>query len=224
MNYLQLCQETASKAAVSGSILTTVGQTGELLRICNWVREGYLLIQTAHDNWRFMRRNGFVPVQSGINTYTALSLGITDYGNWMPRDWRCYLTSIGLDDEQPIFGATYDGFRTNYGYSTQREQVGRPQVFTITPDESVLLWPIPDNEYHLNVQYFIEPARLVADTDEPIFARRFHFAIVYRALMLYAEWESDSNLFSSAQLEFNRLFYGMEEYYLPSPHAGEPMA
>jgi hypothetical protein len=224
MTFLELCKQLAEKASVSGSIASVVGQSGEQGRVVNWVREAYESIQAKHDNWRFLRREVEFPAGAGVAVYTPAAAGVADFGEWLLEDWRAYRPAAGIGNEMPICTMGYDAFRATYGYGNQRTQVGWPQVATSQPDDSLKFWPIPDDDYTIVAQYYRAPHVFANNDDVPLFAGRFHMAIVYRALMLYAEYESDGNLFASAQLEAGRLIGKMEEVYLPDFTVGEPLA
>ena len=56
MTFLQLINRARQECGVTGPDLTTVtGLTGESLRFYNWINSAWVDIQTAHEDWQFMR-------------------------------------------------------------------------------------------------------------------------------------------------------------------------
>lgn len=225
MNYLELCQELARKAGISGSIVAVSGQSGEALRVVNWVGEAYLKIQNLHADWEFKRRDVLFPTIDNNNTYTANAAGVADFGDWRHVDgWRCYATASGVADECGIPFCSYDRFKQVYGYGSNRLTRGRPQIITERPDQSLVLWPTPDAAYTIVGEQYRGPHLFTANEDVPLFPTKYHHAIVYRALMLYAQFEGDPSVYVSAQNEYNQEAAKLKRDFLPEwEHAG-PMA
>lgn len=229
MNFLELCQDMAREATITGTIASVVNQTGEALRVVNWVAKAYVKIQNHHSDWKFLRNDVLFPTVATFNNYAAAASvaanGGPEFGEWLfASGWRSYSNAIGVADEQPVRYCAYDVFRRRYGYSTTRLDKGRPQVVTEKPDRSLLFWPIPDAVYQVVGEQYRAPHNLTLNTDAPIFAARFHQVIVQRALMLYAEYEGDATVFGAAQTECDRILGEMEMMYMPEWETPEPMA
>lgn len=225
MTFLELCQEVAREAGISGEVVSTTGQVGEAQRVVRWVARAYKYIQNLHENWTFLRRDVEFGALAGQASYTAAGAGVTEFGRWCFLDeWRCFRTDAGYADEQPVRFVDYDSFRRTYGYGNSREQVGRPQVVTVAPDQSLKFWPIPDMAYTIVGEQFRAPHALAVDADTPIFPAQYHDAIVYRALMFYGEFEGDATVIATGQSEFMRELANLESRYLPQMHACGPLA
>jgi hypothetical protein len=226
MTFLELVQDFMREAGMSGTIASVQAQTGEAQRAVNWIIKAYRSIQNEHSDWEFLRADVTFGVNAPLNTYTTAAAGVTSFGEWRFRgdDWRCYNTAMGVADEQPVAYVDYAKFRTVYGYSTQRLQTGRPKVVTQRPDQSLQFWPTPDTGYTIVGEQYQAPVALVNNTDFPVFAAKFHDVIVYRALMLYGQFEGDGGVFTYAQAECARILGMMEDQYLPKWEASEPMA
>lgn len=95
MNYLQLCNLTRQNCGISGSDLVTVaGQTGEMLRLTNWVNEAWMDLQTMRQDWEWMRKSmTFTTVAHQIG-YTPTQIGLTDFGMWSRDTFRNYANPI----------------------------------------------------------------------------------------------------------------------------------
>lgn len=218
MTFLQLCQMLALEAGISGGIVTTAGQAGEAGRVVRWVSRAYAYVQNLHEDWKFLRRDVEFPVQLGLAKYTPDAAGVPleEFGCWYMRDkWRSYLTASGYADEQEIDYVPYDKFRLVYGFGNSRLQPGRPTVMTVAPDQSLLFWPTPNDAYTIVGEQYHAPFIMTADGDVPAFAARFHNVIVYRALMLYGEFEGDPSVIGASQTETERELDAMESFYLP---------
>lgn len=214
--FLELCQAMAIEAGISGGIVSVSGQVGEAQRVVGWVARAYKYIQNLHEDWKFMRRDVEFPVLATVAKYTAEDAGVTDFGIWCFLDeWRSYRTDAGYADEQPVELVEYDAFRRKYGYGSMRLQPGRPQVMTVAPDQSLIFWPQPDAAYTIVGEQYRAPHTMLANTDTPIFAARYHDAILYRALFSYGEFEGDATVMATAQSELDRELAGMESFYLP---------
>lgn len=225
MTYLELCKALVREAGISGTIASVAGQTGELLRVVNWIADAYTDILIAHDNWEFLRTDVNFTTNVGSRSYSAAAAGITEFGEWrFTGSWRAYSAALGTADEQAVRFMEYDAFRDQYLYASAREQTGRPLIVTEAPDQSLQFWPLPDAEYVIVGEQYRHPAELTGNADLPVFPARFHKAIVQRAKMLYAQFESDAATFASAQSEYARLLEQLETRYLPNITAGSPMA
>ncbi len=105
LNFLQLAQKLRQEAGISGSgPTTTVGQTGELGRVCDWILQSYNDIQERHDDWGFMRNTFSLPLTIGQSVYpyninnsnpsntTSYPLSnLADVRDWKVDSFRCYL-------------------------------------------------------------------------------------------------------------------------------------
>lgn len=218
MTYLELCQELVREAGISGSMSTVIGQSGEMGRAANWIRKAYRLIQNKHSDWEFLRRDVLAAAAAGKATYLPTEAGVAaaEFGAWrFTSGWRCYSTAAGVADEQKLDFVPYDRFRNAYIYGNTRAMTGRPTVITEAPDGSLIVWPVPDAGYMLVGEQYRAPATLTADGDVPIFAAQLHDVIVYRAMMLYGEYEGDPSTFQTGQTECARILSEMESRYLP---------
>lgn len=226
MNFLELCQDLAREAGISGAIVSVTNQTGEAGRLVNWINKAYLYIQNKHADWKFMRTDVAFDTNTSSAIYTAAAAGVAGFGEWnfAGDDWRAYNKAIGVADEMELCYMPYDAFRAQYGKGQNRTITGRPTIVTERPDQSLQLWPVPDSTYTIIGEQYKAPLTLVAATDMPVFAAKFHNAIVQRALMFYGAFEGDAGVFGAAQTEFNRILAQMEGVYLPEWEAARPMA
>jgi hypothetical protein len=226
MNFLELCQDLAREAGISGAIVAVERQNGEAGRVVNWIIKAYRYIQNKHVDWTFMRADVSFDTNTSSAIYTAAAAGVAGFGEWcfVGDDWRAYNKAIGYADEQALSFMPYDDFKRVYGMGANRTIVGRPQIVTVRPDQSLQIWPLPDATYTIVGEQYRAPLTLAKAEDVPIFAAKFHDAIVQRALMFYGAFEGDAGVFASAQTEFQRLLAQMEGVYMPEWESAGAMA
>jgi hypothetical protein len=228
MNYLQLINRTRVECGVSGPDVSTVtGITGESARIANWVNAAWVDIQTAKEDWQWMR----APFQFNTITqqqfYTPTEAGVAaTFANWKRDSFRCSTVGSNYGDEQLMNYMEYTTFRNLYQYANMRTTYTRPVVVTIKPgvNKDLGFGSIPDQPYVIVGEYYKKPTDLVVDTDEPDIPARFQLAIVYRAMMFYAGYESAPEVYQRGELEFKRLMNRLDIDQLPTLVSGPPLA
>lgn len=220
MTFLEICKRVASKAGIAGNTpASTVNQSGEALRIVNWVQDAYCEIQDKNPDWWFMRLPFTFLCTVGQSAYPKAT--VTDLANWKDNDVRCYLTTT--DDEQWLSYRPWDEFRLTRLMGSSRTVAGRPQDFTVSPDRDMVLWPIPDAAYTIGGEYYQSAKLFVNDTDVPRFDR-FHMAIVYKALEYYGAYSSEPSVYSDAQRNYERLLDKLEAEESDAPVLGGSLA
>ena len=209
MTFLEICRRMASKAGIAGTTpLTTENQSGEALRVVNWCKDAYIDIQERRVDWSFMRQEFSFDCVPGVSAYPRST--VPNLQNWLENDIRCHLGTT--DDEQWLCRMDWADFRTTRMMGPQRTVTGRPQDYTVRPDKSMVLWPLPDSPYTIGGEYYRTAAPFVLDTDIPVFDR-FNMAVVYQALMYYGAYSSEPSVYADAQKEFERLIDKMEFEY-----------
>jgi hypothetical protein len=209
VNYIQLCQRAcvecgvASGQAILSALPTTVGASGSVGRVVNWVGDAWNDIQRDHDDWDFMRSSVLLgggvtvatiagqasyPLGTGAGT---VGVAVDAFGKWDRETFRAYPTAMGFQGEDYLDEVPFDTWRDGYMFGAQRSVQTRPVVVAVGPDESLCLGPPPDGNYTVTCDYFVAPSVMVADTDIPVgLPTRFHLLIVYQAMIKYAGYES----------------------------------
>ena len=225
MNYLQLVNRARVECGVSGGDLaTTVGATGENARFTNWINTAYVDIQTANDDWDFLRGTFNFQTVAQQQNYSPTEAGIgSDFGNWKRDSFRCSLNA-NFADEQLMNYMVYAQFRNLYRYGTMRTTFSRPVVVAFEPDKGLTFGPIPDQIYFINGEYFKKPIEFSSDTDVPRIPERYHMLIVYKLMMYYGGFESAPEVFSRGEYEFRRLMDRLHIDQLPTTMSGPPLA
>lgn len=238
MTNLELCQALASEAGASGSaaaITTVVGQTGQALRIVNWIKRSHTEIQRRHDNWRWMRSRFTVNTVASDGEYaysdctdSRLSATITRFGRWIPFDdggaanLKIYLTSGGVSGERWLVNIPWDYFQSVYRRGPQND--GPPVHVSIDPQDNLVLGPKPDAVYTVSGEYQMSAKIFSADSDTPEFPSDFHDLVFYRAMEKAGRFSAAGEVLARGQVEGARLMRQLENDQLPNITVGEPLA
>ena len=225
MNLLQLVNQARVECGVSGPALTTAqSQVGESARMVAWVQQAWIDIQTSKEDWMFLRTPFTFNTTGAQWQYTATDAGLTDFGNWKRDSFRCSSVGQNYKDEQLLNYMEWTTYRNLYRYANMRNTTARPVVVSITPEKDLAFGSTPDQAYVIDGEYYTQPVSLSADIDSPAIPARFHMAIVYRAMMYYAGYESAPEVLSRGDFEYRRLYSRMEIDQLPTIVSGPPLA
>lgn len=229
MNKLALCQRLAQEAGVSGAAngtipTTTVSQTGEMLQVVRDIESAYEELQNSRKSWLFMREDFTFPTVASTAAYTPTTAGLTDFREWRTDSLRIYRTSAGIDDEQWIDFVPWDLFRDAYLLGAERSATGRPFKFSVKPDKSLILWPVPDAVYTVVGEYQLRAQTLASNTSEPLFPDNFHLILVWMGLKKHAIREGAPELYNQAKEHYGPLWDGLKADQLPSVAMAGPLA
>lgn len=233
--YLQLCQSLRQECGIDGTGPTSVtGQTKDLARVVDWVKNSWTQIQSRHEAWRWMRSTFIVNTVANDDTYaygdctdSRLSATITRFKRWWERDddgygnMLCYLTATGVSDQQTLGYLPWSNFR--YLYKRGSQTNNRPVHFTIDPQNNIVLGPKPDAVYTITGEYQMSAQTLTDNTDTPEMPADYHMLIVYTAMEKYAGYTSAPEIMSRATLEGNRLMRQLEANQLPRFKMARPL-
>lgn len=207
MNYLQIAQRLQQEAAMTGTAISTcVGQSGDLKRIADWASMAWTDIQTDNPDWSWMRKTVTFNTVANQGTYVPTTdMSLTDFASWRNHSFRLYLTSAGVNNEFLLTQWDYDSFRDYYLLGSRRVTYARPVNYAVTPEKNIVLGLPPEGIYTVTGEYFKTPVTLAADADTPDMPSRWHMAIVYRAMMYYASYESAGEVYAVAEKEYRRI-------------------
>lgn len=229
--FLSLAQEVAADSGtINGTYPAAVtGQTGRLAKIVRYTNLAWRSIQNAHGAWRWMRSDfTSTAIASGTRSYTATTLSITRFGEFIVRDnteedrYTIYLTATGVSDERQLRFMDYDRFFATFMRGTQTNDY--PTWFTITPDNKIALHPIPDDSYTIRGPFRKSPQELTADADEPEMPARFHYLIVDAALEMLGVHDEAVSQLPLWRLRKLRGFSDLERDQLPRIRFAGPLA
>lgn len=226
MTYLQLVNRARQEGGASGAALSSLGGvlSQESQRFKDWVNEAWQEVQVHCADWDFMRLDFSFSTTIGDQTYTAADAGLTSFRNWKRDSFRAYTTSLGFGDEQLLGYCDWETFRNLYLYGNQRTVTGRPVLFSVKPDKSLVIGPVPDADYTVLGEYFKAPGALVADGDTPTIDDAYHMLIVWRAVHSYGLYEAAPEVVAKAEVHIKRLMSKLENDRMPEIGSGPPLA
>ncbi len=206
MSLLQLMQRLHREARISGAAPSTIASpNAETARLLDWINDAWRDIQMLRENWQWMRATCSFPTVLGKATYSAADIGLADWGNWTLDTWRSYNTEAGIRGECFMVPREYENWRDIWQFGANRQSFSQPIEFTVTPDKSIGLGPVPLAGYTITGDYFRAPSLLAVETDVPTLPARFHMAIIWRALVHYGFSEAAPEVLGRAEKELNRL-------------------
>lgn len=229
MNFLELVNRARVECGASGArvpLVTTQNATGEAARMVNWVNAAWIDVQTAKEDWQWMREPFQFTTVAQQQVYSPTEVGVAaTFANWKRDSFRC--SSVGQDfkDEQLLNYMEYTTFRNLYQYANMRYTFSRPVVVSIVPPSKYLgFGSIPNQPFVITGEYYKEPVEFSADADVPDIPSRFQMMIVYRAMMFYGGYESAPEVYQRGEQEFKRLMNRMDIDQLPTLVSGPPLA
>lgn len=212
MNFIEICRRVAQEGGVSGTIATVVNQTGEAGRIVGWVQDAYRdICINEPSQWNFLRRHFMVQLVANQGEYafeeliTQLPLEEqTKFASWALDTVRVG-ADPGMLDETFCESLQWPAFRNMWRFSSRRVTYSRPLNVSVDPQMRLVLGPIPDQAYWLDMEYVMRPEDLALDTDTPLFPERFHMLVVWKALVHYGMFEAAPEVVARAQKNYDSM-------------------
>lgn len=209
---------------MSGTGPTAVtSQTGEMQRVVEWILSAYRSIQNLHPNWHFLQNDFSFQTVASTGNYTKTTASLPELGSWKTDNFSVYLTATGVNAEQDLIYIPWDEFSRGYMFGSTSTQEGIPIVCTVRPDQSLQLWPIPNDIYTVKGEYYKRAQTMTANADEPLIPLAFQDAIVWRALMLYGAYAAADEKYSHGQNEYKSVLSRLEMNQLPEMLMAETM-
>lgn len=223
--FLQLAQRLRQEVSGSGTgPSTTVGQTGELKRLIDWIVEADEEVQQEHDEWKFMVGSFTLNTVAADNSYAASDCitPVTDLRNWRLETFKIYLLSAGTGGESKLYWMDYQEWYERYNTGTQSST--RPSRFTVGNDMSIKLGATPDAIYRISGEYQKSVTSLSANADVPVYPAEFHMLPVYSGMMKHGLYVGAPELYQKGELLYNKMMRRMERSQLPRIRMGRPLA
>lgn len=207
------------ECAISGTMTTTVDQTGEFLRVTTWVNQAWVDIQTERQTWTFMRSsqlNGggvsfatvsgqaIYPLGTGLGT---VGVAGSAFDSWLGRTFRDQTTTSGVQDQIPLSLISYDAWRDGYSMGAMQTVTTRPVAIAVGPENEICVGPWPTSVYTLTGDYYRAPALMTANSDTPTnLPSQYQMMIVWRAMRdAYGEYEAAPEVLSRATKNYRRI-------------------
>jgi len=191
MTFLELCKRVHEQSGISGKgPTTTSGQSGVLAKLVSWVIDADMDIQALKNEWQFLWRRANATLTAGQQVYSGAALNITNLN---------VIDSVFVDNEQVISVPWQDWL----GDFDQRNQdLGWPRILSVDPTGNIYLYPVPESDMAIKVNYYTEPTALSNDSDVSLIPAKYHDCIVQKALMYYATFEEDMQLYQMASARY----------------------
>jgi len=194
--FLELFKELHEESGASGaSPSTTIGQTGEYLRLRNWIVKADFDIQTLWHDWNFLVDFSFsYSTQAG----TYLKTADTTMARWDHKTFKL--------DNDPIEVVEYHRVKQESFYTTDASDRGTPWRVIIRPDQSLQFDPVPDDAYVITADRWLKPVKMgllatTADNAEiSKIPTQFHNLIVAKALIYYGIYENADDALAHGQM------------------------
>ena len=223
MNFLQMCQRVYQEGGISGNIASVQNQSGEALRVVNWVKSAYNEIMNDQGMvWNFLHPSVVVQLVPGQGEYTFEDFSLPAGVQWDTRSMRVALAD-NLADETFLLGMRFPEFRDYWLFSSRRTVQSRPLNVSVDFSTHLRVAPIPDQAYHLVMEYQIMPPQLLDDEDVPVLPDRFQMAIVWKALRHYGMFESAPEVAGRAEHEYKTIMQHLYNDQSPEVIVGGPM-
>ncbi|MEO7665752.1 MAG: hypothetical protein ABIU97_01805 [Dehalococcoidia bacterium] len=213
---IRLCEECGVNAT---NLTTVVGQTGQLKKMVNWYADAWVRIQSSRQTWKFMRRSTSWVLTAGQGGYTRVQCGITagTFKKWIKHNGRTYFTLVGTRSEQFLDYQDYDVFRDLWLFGPNRTVVSRPYQFTIAPDDTLILGPLPISGLTATMEYYLDPIRLAADVDVPAVPEGHDdMIIVHLAKTYYGGFYGSKEAYATGNKEYTSMYRDLCNDQLPT--------
>jgi len=209
MNFLQGVQRLHRESRRSTAAPTAIAGASERnQRLIDAYADAWREIQSARDDWKWMRAAVDAPLVVGQMTYTAAQLGVsTGFGRWRREDstyWPSLYISGATNSLWPLDFMNLDCFRDEYVYRTQGSTT--PIAWTIDENEQFLVAPAPAVAYRLRADYRTEPTELTVDADTPNLPDRFELLPMWRALQDIATTDGASDILAKANRNYGDMW------------------
>lgn len=225
MNFLELCQRTRERCAISSSTggpVSVVGQTGQMLKVVHLVNDAWMAIQRLHRDWLWMRDSFSFPTVAGQHEYTLAQVGVSNLLEWHTDTLRIERQSIGRTDRQDLPHMGYLDWRRTYDMATVTSE--RPACFSVRPQNfQLLLGGTPDAVYTVSGEYQHCATEMAANTDTPGLPAAFHMLIVYKAMLLHAAEANAPEVDIAGQRGWVPMLAELESNQRPAIGLGEPL-
>lgn len=187
---------------------STINQTGEYKRVVDWVDMAWDEIQREH-KWSFLWESTTVTIPAGVNLLAGT----------IPA--HRYVQDASYIGSKRLLYLPWEAFRRRY--PTALISAGEPATWSIRPDKAFVVDHSPTADTAISVERYQNPVAMAADADEPAMPAEHHMAIVYKALLLYANFEEAGITRATAEAELNRHLMALGLLELPDFDLADPL-
>lgn len=232
MNFLALVNMARREGGSTGGPLSTLAgtQNDEVSNYIAWVANSWNDLQRMYNQAKFMRSEFVLALSNGQWKYATTDVGFTldplgGLKNFKLDSLRAATDTAGFTDEQPLPFMDYDRWKLLYRFGNMRlTTAARPTLFSVHPDRSLVLGPVPLGGCAINGEYYRMPQQLAVDADVPNLPSDFHELIAWRALRLYGSFDAATEVFQRATTEIQRIQSDLEADQMEPVYIGQPLA
>ena len=180
MTFLELAVDLRKECSVAGvGPVSIADNRAEYQRLVMWIRDADSEIQGKYANWRFLHSSNEFETEDMKEHYRT--------GQELPNDINLYRPHSFLINSETLIDV--DIFE--YNQHVHPIEYGTPTLVIIQPDNNLKLWPVPDNNsYTVEFEYYKKPQVLTEGNDITLIPEPWHKLIVYRAMMMYGNYEN----------------------------------
>jgi hypothetical protein len=210
VNYLSLCQDFVSQFGLAGGTgpTTVVNQTGELANVVRWIRDAELYLNNLWVDWRFL----WLPYTGTIAAAASVPSAVTQPGVRV-RLWETHKLKIRVASPlEPSWSTLAFLPRSQFErlYDPDVSTPGRPEAFTVMPDNTIQFDKSADVIYDVKGSYFRSPEPMTENEHLPLMPAEYHRLILVRACIMYADREDAPELVNGATAEYPDLLEKLE--------------
>ncbi len=201
--FLVLVQDLHREVGAAGVVPTTVAsQTGEALRMVNWIISADEYIKNLWTDWKFLwAESGNMATAASSNT---LASPPSDLNFWDFETFRI--------DGEPLDVVEHHKVKHEIRDTSEAE----PSRAIIMPDNTVEFEPVADAIYQVTAEYFKQPTLLAANADVSAIPATYHKAILGRAMILYANYEGAPEIKTQGEEIYTEQLARLENHELPN--------
>lgn len=232
MTYLQLCQAVhrslnAGQGELAGTLPTAVtGQTGELNRIVEEVKQAWIDLQVSQARWKWRTTTGTIAAVASASS-VQITTTLTTFQSLIPYTGDGDAPYILVGDETtnenqyPCYLLTWADFQGYYNrHPLSESTAAKPTYCAVRWAGAVpyLHWfpAFPSTAGGvLNLQFCSTIQTLAANADEPAMPTQYHNLIVMEAARNLAGWNENNPQFEVAERRRKAMDYALRRDQLP---------
>ena len=235
--YLELCQSAlgSSDTGSPDELRTLKDADVYQAGVTKHVAEAWRFVQMAYDSWSWRQQEFTAQLVAGRDKYRWDELrdgngeksirSDLGFSTWLAPtpdtqlgpEWR-----LGQPPEYlSTGGITRVDFQTMRLRRLQARVAFAPTAFAFAPDLSLLVNPVPNDEFRLHGMYVVGVQSLTSEDHVPhSLPEAYHDVIKWRAVMMIHGSDEASASYQFAQIQYDEIFRTLARLYLPDVTVG----
>jgi len=207
--FIQLAQALVSELG-EGSLTSVESQTGNMANLVTWVADADVYIQGLWADWSYLwvlKNDLGDQLIAGADTLPPIP-------NMQTPQEKGFVLHPGTVQSYAPTWMPWRDFQARFARQDKRAQP-RPTNWTVLPDGQIQLSAKVSVDTPWSLEYYRQPARLVANTDKSPIGDAYDRSIICRAAMTFGVREDAPEILSGYSAEFADYLSTMEGFYLP---------